>query len=117
LIAKLDDKEVGVAVAARALGEIKDSRAIEPLIAKLDDDDFLVRSEALGALAKICRDEVEQKLLSKYYPYFWLDPKKPITEERLTKAASKLKLTPDEVRQRYEDFARAFNLTLAWQSQ
>jgi len=118
LIAKLDDKEVGKR-AAEALGKLQDSRAIEPLIAKLDDDDSEVRSEALGALAKICRDEVDQKLLSEYFiisDWDWLDPKKPINEERVAKAVSKLKLTPEEVRQRYEDLAREFNLKLAWQS-
>jgi HEAT repeat protein len=118
LIAKLDDKEVGI-VAAEALGKIKDSRAVEPLIAKLDDDDSNVRSQALGALAKICRDEVDQKLLSVFLTgdFAWHDPKEPISERQVAKAASELKLTPEEVRQRYEALARAFNLTLAWQSQ
>ncbi|MEK8020539.1 MAG: HEAT repeat domain-containing protein [Candidatus Parabeggiatoa sp.] len=117
LIAKLDDKEVGHS-AAWALGELKDSRAVEPLIAKLDDEDSDVRIEALGALGKICRDNLDQKLLSKHFESWnWLDPKETITEERIAKAASKLKLTHEEVRQRYEDLARAFNFKLAWQSQ
>jgi HEAT repeat protein len=118
LIAKLDDKEIGNS-AAWALGKLQDSRAVKPLIAKLDNDDFNVRSQALRALANSCRDKVDQKLLSRDIDASnpWLDPKKPITEERVAKAASKLKLTVEKVRQRYEDLARAFNLKLAWQSQ
>jgi len=119
LIAKLDDNDWNMRKAViRALGNIQDSRAVEPLIAKLYDEYSDVRSEALGALAKICRDEVDQKLISEYFSNFgWFDPKEPINEERVAKAASKLKLTQEEVRQRYEDLARAFHLTLAWQVQ
>jgi hypothetical protein len=116
LIAKLDDKEVGHS-AAWALGELKNSRAVKPLIAKLNDEEHDVRCEALNALGNICCDEVDQSLLSRDIDaaYPWLDPKESITEERIAKAASELKLTPDEVRQRYEELARAFNLKLAWQ--
>jgi hypothetical protein len=117
LITKLDDKEVGSS-AAWALGKLKDSRAVEPLVAKLYDEDSNVRNEALKALANICCDEIDQKLLSRDIDaeYPWLDPKKTITEERVADAASELELTQEEVRQRYEDLARAFHLTLAWTS-
>jgi hypothetical protein len=120
LIAKLDDDDSEVISAAiEALGNLQDSRAVEPLIAKLDDDDSKVRSKTLGALAKIfCSDE-DQQLLLKYddVEYEWLDPKEPITEKRIAEAVSELELTPEEVQQRYEELARALNLTLAWQSQ
>jgi hypothetical protein len=100
----------------RILGRANYYPAVEPLIGKLDDDDSDVRSQALGALAKICRDNLDQRLLLKYFEYWnWLDPKEVITEKRVAKAASKLELTHEEVRQRYEDLAREFNLTLAWQ--
>ena len=120
LLTELDDDDWLVRkIAIGVLGNIKDSRAVEPLIVKLDDDNFDVRCEALGALAKICRDEVDQKLLSKNFGvgaslFCWLNPKDPITEERVAEAAAKLKLTPKEVRQRYENLAQKFNLTLAW---
>ncbi|MEK8019225.1 MAG: NACHT domain-containing protein, partial [Candidatus Parabeggiatoa sp.] len=78
----------------RILGKAKYYPAVEPLIGKLDDEDFDVRSHALGALANICRDNLDQRLLSKHFKYWsWLDPKETITEERIAKAASKVKLT------------------------
>lgn len=46
--------------AARALGNIKDARAVEPLIAELKDDDIgVVREDAAGALGKIGAPAVE----------------------------------------------------------
>ena len=102
-----------------ALGNLHNFQAVNPLTAKLGDEDPDVRSEVLGALVKICRAQVvDRRLLSNSFIYGnWVAPKEPITEERVAKAASKLKLTPEEVRQRYEDLARVFNLTLAWQAQ
>jgi len=43
--------------AARALGEIQDSRAIRPLITALDDDSFLVARYALKALRQFEEEE------------------------------------------------------------
>ena len=54
LITALTDKDSGHRFhAAHALGEIKDSRAIEPLKKVLEDDDADVRKVATEALAKI----------------------------------------------------------------
>src|SRR3990170_802179 len=54
LIQGLKDKNEGVRrMAAVALGEIKDTRAVEPLIAALKDNDRSVRWNAAGALGKI----------------------------------------------------------------
>ena len=39
--------------AADVLGEIKDPRAIEPLIVALKDKNLLLRTQAAGALAKL----------------------------------------------------------------
>lgn len=116
LIAKLDDENEQVKRAAcYALEKIKDVRAVEPLIAKLDDEDNGVRQQALGALAKITQDELEQKLLSKYFlNWGWLDPKEPIAHARIAKAAEKLKLPPEDIQHRYEDLAQQFGLILEW---
>ena len=116
MVTKLNEEEVASS-AAWALGRLQDLRAVKPLMAKLDDN-LDIRSEALGALANICRDEIDQKLLSKEIDidYPWLDPKESITEKRVAEAVSKLKLTQEEVRQRYEDLAREFNLKLEWVS-
>ena len=58
LISDLKDKNPGVRwFAAAALGKLKDSRAIVPLIAALDDDDVDIRAE--HALEEIGRPAVE----------------------------------------------------------
>jgi hypothetical protein len=98
------------------VGEIKEIQAVKPLIAKLDDEDKDVRQQALGALAKITRDETDQKLLSKYFDaeYSWLDPKEPIAHARIAKAAETLNLPPEEIQRRYEELAQQFGLILEW---
>jgi HEAT repeat protein len=48
-----------------ALGEIKDVRAVEPLIAKLDDEDKDVRSAACDALRKIKDVRAVEPLIAK----------------------------------------------------
>ncbi len=49
-----EDKNEGVRrMAAVALGEIKDTRAVEPLIAALKDKDSSVRNNAAEALGEI----------------------------------------------------------------
>ena len=54
LIQRLKDKNEGVRrMAAMALGEIKDTRAVEPLIAELKDVDSGARLDAARALGKI----------------------------------------------------------------
>ena len=54
LIQRLKDKNEGVRrMAAVALGEIKDTRAVEPLIAALKDNDRSVRWSAAEALGNI----------------------------------------------------------------
>ena len=40
-------------VAARSLGELGDSRAVDPLVATLEDEDGRVREEAAWALGEI----------------------------------------------------------------
>jgi len=60
LIAALKDEDVNVRwPAARALGEIKDTRAIKPLIAALKDAEWIVREAAAEALIKIGAPAVE----------------------------------------------------------
>ena len=60
LVAALNDKSGDFQTeAAEVLGEIKDSHAVEPLIAALKDDDPRVRGKAAGALGKIGKPAVE----------------------------------------------------------
>ena len=58
----------------------------------------------------------DQKLLSRdldgVIPF--LDPREPISNLAVDRAASKLNLAPDEVRRRYEALADRFHLRLEW---
>ena len=65
LIQRLKDKNEGVRrMAAVALGEIKDTRAVEPLIAALKDNDRSVRWNAAGALGKISDTRAVEPLIA-----------------------------------------------------
>jgi HEAT repeat protein len=117
LIVRLDDTRGRVQRAAiDALGSIGDSRAVDALIKKLDDENADIRQAALVVLAKIREDKTDQKLLSRDVDaaHPWLDPQKPIDEERVKKAAKTLKMNESEVRQRYERLADRYKLRLKW---
>ncbi len=60
MIAALQDEDVHVREdAARALGLIRDGRAVEPLVAALKDDDSMVRDQATTALVETGAPAVE----------------------------------------------------------
>ncbi|MFN3699646.1 MAG: HEAT repeat domain-containing protein, partial [Dictyoglomus sp.] len=50
--------------AAKALGEIKDKRAVEPLISALKDEDWYVREAAAYALGEIGDSRAVEPLIS-----------------------------------------------------
>ena len=147
LLAKLDDpvKAVRRAVIG-ALGQLGDRQAVAPLLARLDDKDegvgaaAAVALHALGApnhLARFLgsedaeariavvrvyarqRDELDQRLLSRDLDAAdpWLDPKEPVTEARVASASSKLDITPEQVRVRYDAIAADVKLRLGWRTQ
>ena len=97
------------------MGSIKSEKSIEPLIARLEDEDANVRMAALGGLAQGL-EEIDLKLLSRdldgVNPFF--DPREPINDLFAKKAASEFKLTVEDVRARYETLAERFGLRLAW---
>ncbi|HEU4325047.1 MAG TPA: HEAT repeat domain-containing protein, partial [Roseiflexaceae bacterium] len=64
------------------------------------------------------RDYIDHQLLSYDLDAFepWLDPRDPITEERVEQAAKALDLTCAEVRARYETLAAKLPLRLAWKA-
>ena len=43
----------------------------------------------------------------------WLDPLSPITPDQITKAATQLNKSPEEIQQRYAKLAEHFGLKLA----
>lgn len=63
MIVALDDQQGVQEVAALALGEIGDSRAVKPLINALGDDNWEVRSSVAKALGKIGDDRAIQPLI------------------------------------------------------
>jgi HEAT repeat protein len=108
------------ATAAWALGTIKVPRAVEALTVRLEDQDRTVRQRAIGALAQLCRDEIDQTLLSYRlntgHPF--LDPRTAeVSTERVRKAAEILKLSVEEVQRRFDVLAELFHFRLAWRSE
>ena len=73
------------------------------------------RRSALRALLSRNRDEVDQCLLSEDLDrdsYFFMDPKEPITAQRVAEAAEKLDMPRAEIKKRYQDLAKEFHLIL-----
>lgn len=100
--------------AARALGEIRDARAVEALMKCLTDKDAQVRQAALAALARIRGDETDMRLLSRDVDGVdpWRDPQETIPIARMKEAARALGLPLEDVRRRYEALADEYGLTL-----
>jgi len=100
---------------ANALGSIGSERAVEPLIAKLDDPEANMRKAALQALSQDFQ-ETDRSLLSWDLdgPDQFLDPHQEISTEFASKAAEILGLTIEDVQARYEAMAERFHLRLAW---
>lgn len=98
------------------VGYTKDPRAVEPLIAKLENENWMVRTTVLGTLAKICKNETGRELFSRDVDGWepWLDPQDPIDEERVVYAAKRLRLSEEEIRRRYEKLAEKYKLKLTW---
>jgi len=82
----------------------------------LQNEDKYIRQTAVAGLAKYYQDEIKQKLLlhNFYSLYYGIDPIKPIIKERVTKAARKLNLSPEIIRQHYEEISVDIPLKLAW---
>jgi len=100
---------------AEALGSIKSETAVEPLIARLEDEDAEVRRDALGGLAQGL-EKIDRKLLSCDLDGIdpFLDPREPINDTFAKRAASEFELTVEDVQVRYETLAARFGLGLAW---
>jgi len=76
LIAALKERNWGNRIgmeAAKALGEIKDPRAVEPLIAALKDDDLpSVQMEAAKALGELKDPRAVEPLIAAVKPESWI---------------------------------------------
>ncbi|EDN70327.1 signal transduction protein with Nacht domain [Beggiatoa sp. PS] len=78
-----------------------------------------VRRAAVKEIARNHYDETWQILLLKdFYNLWhwsgWLDSKALIDEERIAEAAKRLEMSPETIRQHYEDIAKEIPLRLAW---
>jgi hypothetical protein len=84
----------------------------------IQDPDESNRRNLVGRLAKHYYNETWQKLLSENFfginDWSWLDSKAIIDEERVEEAAEELELSPETIRQHYEDIAKEIPLRLAW---
>ncbi|MBL8827738.1 MAG: HEAT repeat domain-containing protein [Planctomycetaceae bacterium] len=146
LLAKLDDpaKDVRLAV-IEGLGELGDKQAVAPLLSKLNDKDEIIGASAAGALHALgepshlaqflvsmngearqtvvrvfarYRDNTDRLLLSRDSDALapWLDPQSAITDAQVKEASSRLDLTPEQIRARYEQLAVDLKLKLSWKS-
>ena len=100
-----------------ALGEIR-NRPVDPLIRPyLDSPASTARITALAALARPL-DNVNRCLLTADIDGLrqWLDPRAPVPETQVAKAAHKLRLPVAEIRARYRTLAEHFGLRLEWES-
>jgi HEAT repeat protein len=137
------DQDVRVA-AVMALGAIGGPEVERPLLRCLDDPDVRVCQQAAHTLARLgsggdefrrmvshrskvkrelavlyfaqARDSVDGKLLSVDVDGLgpWLDPKDPVSQERVLQCSTKLGLSVDEVRNRYEALSRDLGLMVDW---
>jgi energy-coupling factor transporter ATP-binding protein EcfA2 len=100
-------------VIAEALGKIGSEKAIKELTKYLTDENWTLRRAAWEGLAQSCTDKTDMKLMSKKYMGFdaWLDPLAPISTKHIKRAAKKLDISEDEVRQRYAILFERFGIT------
>jgi HEAT repeat protein len=116
LIARLEHSDAEVRrAAATALGAIKSEAAVEPLIARLEDSAAEVRRAAVGALSRSLSD-IDRRLLTSDLDAVdpFLDPREVVRNAFTQTAASKMNMTIEEVRARYEALADRFRLSLEW---
>lgn len=100
-----------------ALGNTADPQALTVVKNHLKHADNNTRKAALGGLTKGSQDEIGRRLLLRDFDdkwELWLDPKDQIPTSRIQRAARALKESPDFIRQRYEELAEQFGLSLEW---
>ncbi|TRW92835.1 sister chromatid cohesion protein PDS5, partial [Candidatus Methylobacter oryzae] len=116
----LQDKDENVRrTAIEALAQhYQDRTETYPLLKLcLQDKHEDIRQEALGALAQHNFENVKIKLLSRDLDSIapWQDPLEPITEDQVEQVAKKLNLSPETIRQHYQEIALKIPLQLEWQ--
>jgi HEAT repeat protein len=112
LIADSDPAVRAAAAAALATLDLPDAQAL--LRKHLNDDDSEVRMAAVTAAALKLPD-MDRRLMSRDFDgtYPFIDPREPIRETDVQRAAAAMQLAPQEVRSRYEALRSEFGLQLA----
>jgi hypothetical protein len=97
------------------IGQLRDPIAVEPLRDRLGNESIQVRRTVVGAIAKSRGDEREMLLLSVDLDGAvpWIDPRKPIDHQRLSRVARKLKVPKATATQYYREIAAVYKLTVS----
>jgi len=116
LLAKLDDQdpEVG-ATAAGILHAFGEPKGVKALTRFLASDEVEIRQAAVCAYAQQ-KDPHDQRLLSRDLDAIgpWRDPQNTVSDDQVVEAASRLNISPEQVRSRFEVMAGELNLKLGW---
>ena len=98
-----------------ALARLDTPRVQYALKLYLSGRSSMKRAVVVEALAQN-RGPIERALLSRDCDGIqpWIDPREPITRDRVAACAARLKLSPDAVQAHYEALAPAFSLRLTW---
>jgi hypothetical protein len=112
-------KEFGSLQAIRALSRKRGPSITAALFKHFLDDQPLIRSEAVAAIAQTL-PRTQACLLSRDLDAAapWIDPKLPIGNQDVATAARQLRLTVDQTKKEYEALKEALGgrLVLAWQN-
>ncbi|MDT4291908.1 HEAT repeat domain-containing protein [Methylomonas sp. MO1] len=113
-----EHSEVRSAAVSALTEHYRDQAETFPLIKQcLQDEDSEVRRTAVSALAqKNYAESIKRRLLSRDLDNLdpWLDILEAITQVRIEKAAKRLNLSAEEIRQHYEEISVDIPLILEW---
>jgi HEAT repeat protein len=116
LLTKLVDQDPNVGVtAALAIKALGDPEGGAALTRFLTADEAELRQAAVRIYARH-KEFTDQLLLSHDLDASdpWLDPSKPVSDVQVAKAVSRLEISPEQVRSRFEIIAGELNLKLDW---
>jgi len=99
-----------------ALRAIDETPGLTAVLGCLENTDGHVPLASLELLAQTCVERIDRKLFFDYLKDASqeeaIDPQRPITADRIAKAAEQFSRPPEEVRQRYERLAKRFGLKM-----
>jgi hypothetical protein len=100
---------------ASVIGASQSERLTQSALALVSHPNPVVRDEAISLLARGVDKEMREVLSRDFSANSpWVDPREPVSQERVRMAAEALELSLEEVRARYEALAPRFKLRLEW---